>query len=343
MAAGCSSIALWTKRALIVGQREFKNTCMFSWAKKSSSSGWTAVDPNPDGMCGASVRMPGAGGGKPQVVKCGALSEAQFGAGALAKLARKLAVPNFQWTLPLARGDYKVVVVPEPAVKPAEMADSVRWSMGALLDYPVEESVVDWMSIPTLKYLPQRPPQLYAVAARNTVIRERTETFRRAKMTLNAVDIRETAQRNIAALLETSGEAVGMLAVNEQGVQLTFTFEGELYLDRFIEAPLSTAVAGDDESRTRMFERITLEVQRSLDFLHRTLSFLPIGRIVMVPLPAPIALREHLAQNIAETVEILDLATVFDFSLTPELAAEESQARYFVALGAALRGMAAVH
>ena len=134
-----------------------------------------------------------------------------------------------------------------------------------------------------------------------------------------------------------------MLAVNEQGVQITFTFEGELYLDRFIEAPLSTAVAGDDESRIRMFERITLEVQRSLDFLHRTLPFLQIGRIVMVPLPVPIALREHLAQNIAEPVEILDLATVFDFSLTPELAAEESQARYFVALGAALRGMAAVH
>jgi hypothetical protein len=94
----------------------------------------------------------GAEGGKPQVVKCGALSETQFGAGALAKLARKIAVPHFQWTLPLARGDYKVVVVPEPSVKPAEMADSVRWSMGALLDYPVEEAVVDWMSIPTQEF-----------------------------------------------------------------------------------------------------------------------------------------------------------------------------------------------
>jgi len=62
---------------------------------------------------------------------------------------------------------------------------------------------------------------------------------------------------------------------------------------------------------------------------------------VMAPLPAPIALREYLAQNIAEPVEMLDLASVFDFSLTPELAPEEAQARYFVALGAALRGMEA--
>jgi MSHA biogenesis protein MshI len=308
--------------------------------KKGGAPGWTAVDPSPEAMCGASVRMPGADGGKPQIVKCGTMSEPAFGAAGLAELARKIAVPQFQWTLPLTRGEYKIVVLPEPAVKAAEMAESLRWSLGTVLEYPAQEAAVDWMSVPTLKHAPQRQQHLYAVAARNEVIRQRSEIFRQAKITLNAVDIRETAQRNIAALLEKPGEALGMVAVNAQGVQITFTFEGELYLDRFIEAPLATAVAGDDDSRTKMFERITVQVQRSLDFVRRTLSFMQVSRIVMAPLPAPIALREYLAQNIAEPVEMLDLASVFDFSLTPELAAEESQARYFVALGAALRGMA---
>src|SRR5712675_3143906 len=146
---------------------------MLRRVKKGRPSGWTGVDPSPEGLCGASVRLPGAEGGKPTVVKCGILPEPEFGAGALARLARKIAVPQFQWTLSLARGDYKVVVVPEPAVRPAEMADSVRWSLGALLDYPVEEATVDWMSIPTQEYLPQRPQQLYAVAARNDLIRDR--------------------------------------------------------------------------------------------------------------------------------------------------------------------------
>jgi len=309
--------------------------------RKRRSPGWTAVDPSPDGMCGASVRMPGAEGGRPQVLKCGTMAGPEFGAGGLSQLARKVAVPQFQWTLPLARGDYKMVVLPEPAVKPAEMADSVRWSLGTVLEYPVEEAAVDWMSIPTLKHFPQRQQHLYAVVARNDLIRQRAETFQQAKMTLNAVDIRETAQRNIASLVAKPGEGLGMVAASAHGVQITFTFEGELYLDRFIEAPLATAVSGDDESRTRLFERITLQVQRSLDFVRRTLSFMQIGRIVMAPLPAPIALRAHLAQNIAEPIELLDLASVFDFSLTPELAAEEMQARFFVALGAALRGMEA--
>ena len=309
--------------------------------KKSSSPGWTAVDPSPEGLCGASVRMPGADGGKPQVVKCGTMAGPEFGAAGLAQLARKIAVPQFHWTLPLARGDYKMVVLPEPAVKPAEMADSVRWSLGPVLEFPVEEAAVDWMSIPTLKHIPQRQQHLYAVVARNDVIQQGAETFRQAKIALNAVDIRETAQRNIAALVAKPGEALGMVAASAHGVQITFTFEGELYLDRFIEVPLATAVAGDDDSRIKIFERITLQVQRSLDFVRRTLSFMQVGRIVMAPLPAPIALRQHLAQNIAEPVETLDLASVFDFSLTPELAPEETQARFFVALGAALRGMGA--
>jgi MSHA biogenesis protein MshI len=285
--------------------------------------------------------MPDAGRAKPQVMKCGTMSEPEFGAEGLAQLARKIAVPQFQWTMPLARGDYKLIVMPEPAVKPAEMVDSVRWSLGTVLDYPVDDATLDWLSIPTLKHSPQRQQHLYAVVARSTTIRQRAEMFRQAKIALDAIDVRETAQRNVAALVEKPGEALGMVSVNAQGVQITFTFEGELYLDRFIEAPLATAVAGDDDSRTRMFERITLQVQRSLDFVHRTLSFMKVGRIVMAPLPAPIALREHLAQNIAEPVEMLDLASVFDFSLTPELAPEEAQARYFVALGAALRGMGA--
>ena len=319
---------------------EIKN----GWLKKArrSAGGWIGIDPSPEAMCGASVRMPGADGGKPQVVKCATMSGPEFEVEGLAQLARKIAVSQFQWTSPLVRGEYRIVVLPEPAVKPAEMVDSVRWSLGTALDYPVEEASVDWMSIPTLKHSPQRQQHLYAVVTRNQVVRQRADTFRQAKITLDAVDIRETAQRNIAALVEKRGEALGMLSVNAQGVQITFTFEGELYLDRFIEIPLATAVAGDDDSRNRMFERITLQVQRSLDFVHRTLSFMRVGRIVMAPLPAPIALREHLAQNIAEPVEMLDLASVFDFSLTPELAPEEAQARYFVALGAALRGMGAV-
>jgi len=308
---------------------------MFGSARKAIA-GWTAVEAGPDGIIAASVRAPAAGQGKPQVLKCGYLHETELDAGTLSQIARKVSASGFRWTLPLNRGDYKVFVVPEPAVPAEEMAQSVRWSLGSMLDFPVDDAAIDWMAIPT-KQLPQRPPHIYAIAASREVVNKRIEPFKKAKIPLEAVDIRETAQRNIALLLQKPGEGLGMVALNARGVQITFTYEGELYLDRYIEEPIDPLLTGDEEARERVFDRITLQVQRSIDFMNRTYSFIPVSRIVVAPMPAPIPLREFLAANVGERVEMLDLATILDISETPELGEDEAQSRFFTAIGAALR------
>ena len=309
---------------------------MFGSARKGSVAGWTAVEAGPDGIIAASVRAPVAGRAKPQVVKCGYLNETELDPASLAQIARKVSTSGFHWTLPLNRGDYKVFVVPEPTVAPEEMAQSVRWSLGSMLDFPVEDAAIDWMSIPT-KQLPQRPPHIYAIAASRELVSKRTEPFKKAKIPLEAVDIRETAQRNVALLLQKPGEGLGMVTLNARGVQITFTFEGELYLDRYIEEPIDPLLTGDEEARERVFDRITLQVQRSIDFMNRTYPFIALSRIVVAPMPAPIPLRDYLATNVAERVEMLDLASVLDISETPELGEDEAQSRFFTAIGAALR------
>ncbi len=319
------------------------------WAKKDGARGWTGVDAGPEGIFGVSVRPPATSGGKPQVVKCGLIPETEPSPDVLSQLSRKISVPGFPWTLSLDRNDYNIMVIPEPPVQPSEMEQSVRWSLGTMLKYPAEEAHIAWMSIPTREHLPNRPPHIYVIAARSEAVLQRaepfrllklpSESFRLGKLLLQAMDVRETAQRNIAALLEKPGEGLGLVVLGDQGVEITFTFRGELFLDRFTEEPLAAILASDDEGREKIFDRITLQLQRSIAFINRTLPFMTIGRIVLAPLPSPLALREHLARNIAEPVEMLDLGTLFDLSLTPELLAEKSQALYFSALGTALRGM----
>ncbi|MEO7557558.1 MAG: hypothetical protein ABIT34_00730 [Gammaproteobacteria bacterium] len=309
------------------------------WAKKDRARGWTGVDSGPEGIFGVSVRPPATSGGKPQVVKCASMPETEPSPDVLSRLSRKLSVAGLPWALSLDRSDYSIMVIPEPPVLPSEMEQSVRWSLGTLIKYPAEEANIAWMSIPTKGHLPNRQTHIYVIAARSEIVLHRAEPFRRAKLPLQALDVRETTQRNIAALLEKPGEGLGLVVLSNQGVAITFTFEGELFLDRFIKEPLAAILASDDEGREKVFDRITLQLQRSIAFINRTLPFMTIGRIVLAPLPSPLALREHLARNIAEPVEMLDLDTLFDLSLTPELLAEKSQARYFSALGAALRGM----
>ena len=310
-------------------------------SNKNKVAGWTAVDFASEGVFGVSVGMPTTARGKPRVVKFGMVPEAQVQAAALSKLARMISVPDYSWTLPLQFEDYKLLVLPEPAVKPAEMADSLRWSLATMVDFPVVECTLDWMPIPTKKYLPERKTHIYAIVVKNELLTQNTEPFRAAKIGLRAVDIRETSQRNIAALFEKPGETLGMVSVGSERVVITFTLDGELFLDRNIAVSLDSVIHGDDEQRGKLLDHVTLQVQRSIDFLRRTMPFMKIGRIMVAPLPAPIALREHLAAHVKEPVVTADLASVFDFSRTPQLADEEFQARYFVALGAALRGQEA--
>lgn len=312
---------------------------MFGRARKGGASGWTAVEAGPDGIVAASVRSPPGGRGKPQVLKAAQLPETELDPATLMQVSKRAATGGFPWTMPLNRGDYKIFVVPQPSVEPSEMAQSVRWSLGPMLDFPVEEAAVDWMQIPTGKHLPQRPPHIYVIAAHREIVKQKSEPFRKTKVDLQALDVRETAQRNVALLAQKPAEGLGMVVVNPRGVQITFTFDGELYLDRYIEEPIEPLLTGDEEARERVFDRITLQVQRSIDFINRTYPFIPVNRIVVAPTPAPIPLREYLAANVSERVEMLDLSTIFDFSETPELAEDENQSRFFTALGAALRGI----
>lgn len=302
------------------------------------AKGWTAVDAGSDGsLVAVSVRRRASA--RPQVVKCARSTPGTAMAEALTELAHKVSVAGFQWTMALQRGDYQMLVIAEPSVLASEMERSLRWSLGAMIDFPVEEANVAWMKIPTTVQQPNHARHIYAIVSPKSVAKAQLALFQKAKLNLRAIDVRETAQRNIAALLEKKNEGLGLLCVGSSGVLIVFTFAGELYLDRFIEQPLDEMVAADDAGRKKIFDLIALQVSRSVDFVSRNFPFMPVQRIVLAPLPAPLELRDYLAQNLSLQVDLLDLAEVFDLSLTPELQVPENQSRYFVALGAALRGM----
>ncbi len=305
----------------------------------SGDGDWTAIDVEPDGrMVAVSVRPPRRAADKPKVLKCGQSSTVAMGVQALEEVARKVEGTS-RWTYPLARGDYQLLVLPEPPVLEAEMEASLRWSVSPLIDFPIEEAVVAWMRIPTAEFQPGAEKQVYAIVTRRSMADEQVELFQKAKVPLKAIDVRETALRNIAVLLEKKPEGIGLLTVGPTGIMTTFTFKGELYLDRFIAQSLDEVVTGDAERKQKVFDRVAQQVYQSMDLITRNHPFITIERIVVSPLPVPLGIAAHLAGKLPVPVQALDLASVFDISATPELARPENQARYLTALGAALRGM----
>ena len=304
--------------------------------RPAGPAAWSALDVSARGLLGVTVAPATAPNGKPRLLRCASLPNTELGTESLVALSKLLQANATPWVLPLPRKDYNILVIAEPAVRADEMRQSVRWAISNMVDYSTDDAFVSWMKIPTETLMPGRPPHIYVVAARNHVVTEQKSTFQRAKLQLTAVDVRETAYRNISALVEKPGEGLVMLAIGTVGVQLTITYRGDLYLDRFIEENLFSD-ASDESVRNRACERIVLQVQRSLDFVSRTLPFIDISRVVLAPLPADTPLRNALELNLPVPLELLDLASVFDFSATPEMAEPTLQASYLVALGAALR------
>lgn len=305
---------------------------------RKSAVGWTAITVEADGLYGVSVLAPRAPGDKPCVAKC-AFVPGVLDTKTLSELSRKISVDGCPWTLALAHKTYNILVVPEPTVQTEELEKSVRWSIGNMIDYPVDEASVAFMQIPTAEMLPNRPANLYVAAAKKELIDGYNSIFQQAGIALQAIDVSETAQRNIAALAETADKGLGLLSIGKQGVQFIITYNGALYLDRYIEESLFSNNSYDADIERRAYERIALQVQRSLDFIGRTLTFINLEKVLMAPTPGKLAQEDFISQQLPIPMESLDLSSVFDFSNTPELAKGENQALYFTALGAALRFM----
>lgn len=311
---------------------------MAGWIHKSREIGWTAAVAAPDGLYGVSVLAPKLPTDRPQVAGCGFVAGGRLDAESLTSLAKNIAVPGCAWTVTLDREAYRILVVAEPPVKADEIDQSVRWSISSMVDFPVDDADIAWMKIPAHPSQAGRAPHLYVVAASHDNIEACTAAFKQAKISLQAIDIHETAQRNMATLVERANEGVALLSLGTQGVQLTVSFQGELYLDRWVKETLfGTSV--DDQARERASERVVLQVQRSLDFVNRTMPFIDLNRVVLAPLPSDYGLRKHFIENLPVPVEDFDLAAVFDLSKTPELVRPQNQSGYFAALGAALRFM----
>jgi MSHA biogenesis protein MshI len=309
---------------------------LFKKTRKSDS--WLAMVVQGDGIAAASV-MPGAAG-RPMV------GVAEFfpgaaGAEALEKAGKEVRVHGCRCTTLMRSGEYQLLSVEAPNVPAEEVKTAVRWRLKDLLDFAVDDATVDVLDIPVDPNAAVRPQKmLFVVAARNSVLAPLQKMFTLAKTGLSVIDIPELAQRNVAALLEEEGRGLAMLSFDGDGGLLTVTCRGELYLSRRIDIPFAHVVDEDPDRRHATFDRITLELQRSLDNFERQFSFINVARLVLAPSTVQ-GLDEYLSSNLYTRVDSLDLAELFDLEQTPQLADKALQQRFFLPLGAALRQGAA--
>ena len=290
---------------------------MLRWMKRGGNAqGWLAVSMDESGFSYAHARRVG--------------NRAEVTSYATASHRRDLAASAFHSTL-LRPGEYDIVMVEAPNVPRAEMKSALRWKVKDMVDYPIAEATVDYLEVPGPD---GRSQSLYAVLARNELIRQRVEVFDSAGIALHVIEVPETAQRNIAALYEQPDRGVALAYFADDWGLLTISHRGELYLARRLDVGMQ-ALADDDGDEGGPLERVALEIQRTLDHFERQFRHVAVGRLLLAPTGSATELPEVLRSRLELPVLEIDLADVLSFaSGAPD---EPAQWRLFHHFGAALR------
>lgn len=257
-------------------------------------------------------------------------------ADALARAVRDTQAGNFTGATLLAGGEYQLLQVEAPNVPQDELKTAVRWRLKDMLDFHIDDATIDVLDIPVDKAAGNRAHSMFAIAARNSLIQSRQDMFAEAQVPLSVIDIPEMAQRNISALLEPEGRGLAMLSFDAAGGLLTVSYNKELYLARHFDVTLAMLQEQDLERRHAAFDKIALELQRSLDHFDRQYHFISISRLMLAPTGVP-SLQDFLSAQMYMPVESFGLGDVFDLAEAPSLHAPAEQVRQFLTLGAALR------
>ena len=257
-------------------------------------------------------------------------------ASALRALRRSWPLRQQRTVAVLQHGQYQFLTLDAPDLPREEWRDAIRWSIKDMVDFPVETAGIDVIDIPSN---PQqwRRPSLMAVATPRTVLAPLADAGTDAGLPWHAIDVTETALRNLAVLSAEPGRGEALLHVGPTYSTLVIVAEGELLVTRHIEVTLAQLTDTDDTHRQSHFERASLELQRTLDNVERQFSFANLAHLAVAPGAPLSSFIDYVRDLIYVPVAAFDLGAVIDLSAVPELTDPVTQAAYLPAIGAALR------
>jgi MSHA biogenesis protein MshI len=257
---------------------------------------------------------------------------------ALKQLRRSRALHRHRRVALLQHGQYQCVTMDAPADVPrADWAAAVRWQLKDTVDFSVDSAAVDVLAVPEgTSYRAQA--QLIAVAAAAEQVQPLVALGDGASAPWQAIDIAETALRNLSALVEPEGRAQALLHCQAHHATLVVSYRGELLSTRHLDLALAFDDAADAAQRQQAYDHAGLELQRTLDGIERAFGQVTLARLLVTPMPGAQALCDHLGPLLYVPVAPLQLAEAIDFSAVPELLADPALLnRQLCAIGAALR------
>ena len=257
----------------------------------------------------------------------------------IARLTKVYDLDEYECVSSLSIGDYSLLLVEAPDVQPEELRSAIRWRVKDLIDFHIDDAVVDVFEVPSHKAAGKNK-MMYAVVARSDRVKQVIDQLNNAGLHLNIIDIPELALRNISSMLPEDVGGVALIYIGQHQGLITITRQSTLYISRSIKSgsaalPESALSVMDDESCQRWLDSIIIEVQRSMDYYESHFSQPQVSALVMTPIGKEIpGITEYLTEQLQIPARILDINDLID---VVEPVPSAVQSRCLLAIGAALR------
>ncbi|MEK8027772.1 hypothetical protein [Pseudaquabacterium rugosum] len=256
----------------------------------------------------------------------------------LRQVGHRHALARHRRVLMLSPTQYRLATLDVPNDLPRpDWPQAMRWQMKDLVDFPVDDAAIDVLAVPDGASYRARS-QLIAVAAGAQMLRPQVEAAHQVKLQWTAIDIEETALRNLCALAAPPERSQALLHVQATHATLVVTFRGELLWSRQIDLTLGHLGQSDDAPRQQALDQAGLELQRSLDGIERSFGQVALAGLLITPMPEQQLLCEHLRPLLYVPVTPYEPTRHLDLTGLPGLARDPLMLnRMLCAIGAALR------
>jgi MSHA biogenesis protein MshI len=227
----------------------------------------------------------------------------------LQHLLKRQQLTKHRLAICLDRSRFNLSMIEAPAVAPSEISQALTWKVKDLIDFPLDQLVLDYVNVPATK---SAAAMVYAVTSNEVSIEELVNEVNQAQGALERIDIPPLALQNLASRVGFADEGVALLNLTHQDSQLILGRGEKLYLSRGVGTLCSQLGTGGlpvtQLHSHRQLDDLLLDIQRSLDYYDSFFVDPPIHHLVIPRIDALYDdLIDFLDQNLAIDVRGLDL------------------------------------
>ena len=235
----------------------------------------------------------------------------------LKELTKKHHLKDYACYLVLAADDFRLITIEAPAVPDSEIADAIRWKINDLIDFHVDDAVIDYYPLPPSKRA-NSEKKLEVIATPKSTVQPLLDLCTHCGLQVEVIDIHGTSIRNLATLLPENDSGIAVLHLQQNSGRILIEKQGVIYLNRklaegYDRLGLNSKVSLTEQQIALEQSSLALEVQRSFDYVESYYDLHSISGLAVIPVAENTQqIINFLNSQHGITTRIMDLSAIID-------------------------------